>query len=249
MSGGRTLATHVAEIIGDAPADSLTALEAAQRIRAWRDTVQTLSALAEAQVMEATWAIRREHPNRAAFDAFVVRELDGALESDRAWSMADTWDAARRNRTLRDLVRRRPEEAITFVRDYAEATEHAGFGEDDREAAQLLAAPPRKRRAMLRELQAAARAGRKRRDPNDATVSRDPERDATATRVRTAARDGSPIEGLAEDARRLAHRADEFDALRGRLSGSARHRLLRLADMAMRSVEQIKSALQEERTP
>ena len=243
--GGRALAAHVAGIVGDGPAESLTAVQAAQRILAWRDAVHTLSAIAEAQVMEAAWAIRREHSDRDAFGAFVERNLGDVLDADRAWSMAETWDAARRNRQLRELARRRPEEAVAFVRDFAESADGA-LDDDDREAVELLSAPPRQRRARLRELQADARAAGEGRNPADVRriAELEAERDEAVFQARLAGPVADPAETLAEDERRLAARADEIDALRGKLSAAAADRLLRVADMAMGSLERIMSALQ-----
>lgn len=236
--------------VPDSPAEGLPALQAAQRIRTWREVLHAMSATAEAQVMASCWAIRREHVDREAFDAFVARHLDGVLRGDQAWALADTWDAARRNRGIRDLASTRPDEAVALVTGYAEAVPDGGFDEDDRELVELLAAPPRKRRTRLRELRAAAMAARENRDPEDVRRIREleGERDDALVQARIAGAGGAidPMELLAEDERRLSARADEFDGLRGRLSDGARDRLLRLADMAMGSLERISWTLQQD---
>ena len=244
MSGPEgALAERVAGIVADGAApETLTAVQAAQRIRAWSDVLHTLSAVAEAQVMAAAWAIRREHPDRAAFDAFAARHLGGAMDPGRAWTLAETWDAARRNRGLRALAARRPDDAAALVREYADAS--AGhLDEDDRAVAEILGAAPRKRRAALRELRAAARAAEGNRHPGDLRRIRELEAERDAAEVRAGARGADPAALLAEDEKRLAARADEFDALRDRLSAPARDRLLRVADMAMGSIERIQTAL------
>ena len=229
------------------PVDGLPAVQAAQCIRAWREVLNAVSAAAEVQVMAACWAIRREHADRESFGAFAARHLDGLLEPDRAWTLAETWDAARRNRGVRDLAASRPDEAVALVSGYAEAVPDGGFDEDDRELVELLAAPPRKRRARLRELREEARAARESRDPEDVRRIREleEERDRRAASSRPATGD-DPRDLVAEAEQRLTAAAEGLVARRGTLSTDARERLFLLADLAMGALERITLSLRDE---
>ncbi len=134
-----------------------TAVEAAARIRVWRDLLRQVGAVAEAQVMAACWAIRREHPDRGAFDVFIASHLADVFAPDRAWLMAGTWDVARSSRPLRELTLTAPADAMAFVRDFVAAVPDGvdSLDEIDREVVALEAAPPRARQRKLRELVAA----------------------------------------------------------------------------------------------
>lgn len=81
------------------------ALVAAARIRAWHESLGAIFALAEADIMECCLAIRREHPGREAFGAFVAEHLAGALTPTRAWQLADTWEVAMQLEGMGDAVR------------------------------------------------------------------------------------------------------------------------------------------------
>ena len=152
-AGREIAATMVAALSG--PERTLSAIQAVERIRAWHDAMRQISAVAEAQIMAAAWAIRCEIPDRAAFAVFVSGHLDEILTVDRAWLMAQTWDVARRQRPLRELAADRPSDAIEFVRDFVDAAGEVGLrelDENDRQVAEILAAPPRKRSALIRGL-------------------------------------------------------------------------------------------------
>ena len=133
-----------------------TAIQAVWRIRAWHDAMRTLSAIAEAQVMQACWAIRREHSDRPDFDAFCAAQgLGTIMGAPQAWLMAETWDVARRQRPLRELAADRPTDAIEFVKGFVEAGREEDLrelDEDDRRVVEILAAPPRARRSKIRTL-------------------------------------------------------------------------------------------------
>ena len=128
--------------------------DAVARIRVWRTALQTISAVAEAQVMAACWVMRRQSRDRAAFERLVDDRLRGVLSVDRAEAMAKTWDVARRQRSVRALAMDSPGDAVLFVRDFTEAIpgDIEELDEDDRQIAALLAAPPRTRRARLRDM-------------------------------------------------------------------------------------------------
>ena len=230
------------------PVDELSAVQAAQCIRAWREVLNAVSAAAEVQVMAACWAIRREHADRESFGSFAGRHLDGVLGHDRAWTLAETWDAARRNRGVRELAATRPDEAVALVSGYAEAVPDGGFDEDDRELVELLSAPPRQRRARLRELREDARATRESRDPEDVRRIREleEERDRDARERHAAGAGADPRELVAEAEQRLTAAADVLAARRGTLSSDARERLFLLADLAMGALERITLGLQNE---
>lgn len=155
--------------LADAPAPA-NAVEAIGRIRVWHETLKTLAAVAEAQIMESAWVIRRQYPDKAAFEQLIERELDGILPPARAWLMAETWAVSRRQRDVRQLVSDKPHQAMRFVREFVDAGRMEQLellDENDQMVAELLSATPRKRRARIRELIAAERAAAEGRSPAD----------------------------------------------------------------------------------
>ena len=118
--------------------------DAAARICSLFDTALALSAAIEAQMMEALHEIRRATPDEETFRA-VVAEMTPLRPADAA-RMVETWDVARRQRDLRELAQNRPREAMSLVRAFADA------GAGDAEVTAVLALPPRKRNARIREM-------------------------------------------------------------------------------------------------
>ena len=116
-------------------------------IRAWRSLLQAVVGIAEAQVMAACWVIQRDTPDREAFHV-AVRRIPN-LPPARAWAMAETWAVARHQRAVRTLALDAPAEAVRFVSELASAVDTGDLTDDDREVAELLAAPPRQRRLQL----------------------------------------------------------------------------------------------------
>ena len=150
----RGVALAVSDVIGHEP--PRTSMEAIARIRAWRSAMASLSAIAEAEVMAACWLIRREHQTRAAFISFFRRhDPDQCISGEHAWLMAETWEVSRRQRSLRELTTRRPDEAIAFVREFVDAGREADLEEldaNDRKVAEILSSAPRRRSARIRAL-------------------------------------------------------------------------------------------------
>ena len=149
------MALQLTEAVKAASADvaaiePATVPEALACIRAWRSLLQAVVGVAEAQVMAACWVIQRDTPDREAFDAAARSVPD--LPPARAWAMAETWEVARRQRAVRTLALDSPAEAVRFVSELASAVDTGGLTDDDREVAELLAAPPRKRQLQLRAL-------------------------------------------------------------------------------------------------
>lgn len=175
------LEAQLAETLRGSP--PATRRDAVAVIRGWHETLRTLSAVAEVQVMAACWRLRQIAPSRETFEEIVTEDLEGVLRPNRAWVLADTWDAARRQRAVSRLVSVDPSSAIAFIRDLTAAIPDATeLDEDDRRIAALLAAPPRQRREQLR-LWSEAAAGTVQRQPGDAERERDVARtDAAATR-------------------------------------------------------------------
>ena len=182
LRAARIVEQQVANLGLDDP-DSMGSLVAAARIRAWHESLNAVFAVAEADIMECCLAIRRNHPSREAFGTFVGVHLAGVLTAAKAWLLADTWEIARRHRPVRELVNREPQKAIAFMREFAAAAadeqEPLPFDADDCELTDILAAPPKTRRARLRELIAASKAARDR-HPDDIERIRDLEAEAAA---------------------------------------------------------------------
>ena len=161
MSGGGVsvpgaVAAELAEAFAEGPGP-LTALQAAESIRAWHSMLREISALAEVKVMQAAAAIRGQIPEREDFDAFVGRHLDGVLAPDKAWLMAETWGALARNRQIREFALSKPAEAVEFVSEFVRTGQMEQLELLDDLDAKLLdfsAKGPRARRAELRRLYA-----------------------------------------------------------------------------------------------
>lgn len=157
-------------------APALDANELAQRINGLYAATWQIMRQSEAQLMEMLWELRHKHfteedaapaNSRApaqSFQAFVEARIPWLPPAD-AQRMVDTWDAARKDRGLREFARAKPGEAMRFFPLLA-----AGGGADalpgDEEVAEILAMPPRKRNKKLRELIDAAN-GDGNRSPDD----------------------------------------------------------------------------------
>ena len=148
---------------------SLVVLDELRRVRAIYDTARAISQALEAQLMESLWTIRRElGGNQEQFELLIGSNTD--LDPRRAWLMAETWDSARRNRSLRALASQQPSEAMALVTQFVEgglSERLEGMGDDDREVAALIAKPPRKRTQAIRELIAQGKAAQDGRHPAD----------------------------------------------------------------------------------
>ena len=150
----RAIAENAGAGVDDAP--PTTAIGAAHLIHAWHTTVREVAPVAHAQIMESWWVIRQEHPERPAFDAFLhAQGLDRFSDVDQAWLMADTWDVARRQRSLRDLAADHPSDAVSSVWEFVQAgrkEDLAKLNENNRKVAEILSLPPRKRTAAIHDL-------------------------------------------------------------------------------------------------
>ena len=242
--------------VPDAPADDWalkSAAVAAARIVAWRDMLRTIYATAEAEVMACCAAIRREHPEREAFNRFCAGALHGVLSPAQAWLRADTWEVASRHRPVRELTITQPRKAVAFVAEFIAAAEgeqiELPLDADDREIADLLAAAPKVRRARLRELTAARRAARDKRSPDDVARIAELERENAAAAAETSV--GKQKLALDDELhaheRGIAETARRFDLLiaRGVYSEHELQRVLRRCDMATASIETIAEAAHE----
>lgn len=147
----------------------MTAVDAARGLDAWAATRQQLVQVTDVQIMLHAAAIRREYCERDAFDAF-CREHVAALTPERVWLLAQTWEAAQKNRNMRELARTSPGEAVALVADFAEAgleERLANLDEDDRELLRALSGPPKQMRQRLRQLVDAERCAAAGRNPAD----------------------------------------------------------------------------------
>ena len=245
------------------PVASLDAVQAVQRIVALHGIARMVCTTIHGEVLEAAWVIRRAHPEREDFDRFVAAHgLTDVMRPERAWLAAETWEAARRQRALRDLVASRPDEAIQFVAEFVAAgsttTRLADLDDDDRRVVELVSQPPRRRAREIRrliELDTAASEGR---HPADVERIRtlESERDAAVERAQASGavtelgahperQVRAAVESLREAESRLAEVAEglvgAWDAARA--GAGLRQRVLRMADMAEGSLERIVEAV------
>ena len=163
-AGPRDLVTDPAQAVASiaGAGEPRTALEAVAVIRGWHETLRAISAIAECRVMAAAHVIRREFPDRGEFDAVFETHLAGILDASRGWLMAETWEIAQKNRSIREFARSKPAEAVEFVREFVDtgaAEQLELLGDDDRRLAEYCAMPAKKRLARLRELLALEPAG------------------------------------------------------------------------------------------
>ena len=201
------------------------ALRAAHRIVAVHDLLVSISQTAEAQILESCWIIARDVED---VDAFAAARLP-MLSGDEVRRRAAVWEQARRNRDLRGLASSRPSEALRLVSDLAaEGVEAGGLPE----IAEIVALPPRRRHARIRELLDAE--GRNGAGP-------EPEREAEHDEAEPPR--PSPAKLLEEAARLLGEAADAVEAFRP--SAASARRLLRRADAAGARLEDLLEALTE----
>ena len=231
--------------------DPRTPLEAAARIRSWRDILAVVGTMAELQVMAAALTIRRDYPERAAFDAFCRSELDGVLAAEKAWVYAETWEVARRQRALREFAEASPAKAVAFYRDCSATFGQeriAELDEDDRRIVEILAAPPRAQKRRMRELFAvedAARAAAA--APGELRLVDDsPGRQEPDPETREAPTVGGVRAALERHERGLDALAAAAEALCGAdpaPSQTARRQLLLVVDRAVAACDRISDAL------
>ena len=157
-------------------APAWSADELAERINGLYAATWQIMRQSEAQLMEMLWELRHKHfteediaPDwktrspEQRFQAFVEARIPWLPPAD-AQRMVDTWDAARKDRGLREFARAKPGEAMRFFPLLAAGGADALPGDED--VAEILAMPPRKRNKKLRELIDAADGGGKR-HPDD----------------------------------------------------------------------------------
>ena len=161
---GQAIAERIPGVL-DRPVATLSAIQAAQHIRVVVAFTRTIAEIAEAQIMEAAWIVRRDYPERGGFDRFVAEQgLDETMSPDRVWRYAETWDAVRASRPLRELAQRRPGEAISLIAEYRDAGgDTEALDAADLHVQQALSLPKRKRASLFREMarsHLAASAGR-----------------------------------------------------------------------------------------
>ena len=165
---------------GLVPAERNQALAVAEAERAAAEIRANtkLLVMAWAHIMEACLKIRNAFPDHAAFSDFVLSRLGGVISPADAWNQANLWEAALRtgNRSLFDLTRRSPREALMFMREFTAAKAEDSLqltpgelDEYEQEIAELAALPRKARRARVRELGGEVQAARQDRNPDDVT--------------------------------------------------------------------------------
>ena len=155
-------------------APALSASDLAERINGLYAATWQIVRQSEAQLMEMLWELRHKHfleedaspvdarSPEQRFQDFVKMRIPWLPPAD-AQRMVDTWDAARRDRGLREFAAAKPGEAMKFFPMLAGGAD--GLPRDA-EVAEILAMPPRKRDKKLREIIDAATGGGKR-NPDD----------------------------------------------------------------------------------
>ena len=158
---------------------ALNASDLAERINGLRAATWQIARQSEAQIMEMLWELRHKHftgedaaptdsrsPDQR-FQAFVEARIPWLPPAD-AQRMVDTWGAARKDRGLLEFARAKPGEAMRFFPVLAAGGADAFPG--DKDVAEILAMPPRKRNKKLRELIDAADSDGKRRPEDEELI-------------------------------------------------------------------------------
>ena len=226
---------------------------AAARICSLFDTALAVAASIEAQMMEALHEIRRACPDEETFRA-VVAEMT-PLRPAEAVRMVETWHVARRQRDLRELAQSRPREAMSLVRAFTDAgaddAEVAAFTAADAEVAAVLALPPRKRNARIREMVRREQdAGEASRDPADAERIAELEARVEALSQPPAEHPGQRWRAAVARVRQaeaemsdVAAEVADLCAGAGATGGAQATRLLRMADGIQESLDVLSGAL------
>ena len=139
----------------DYPAPSPRALEIAQKIKSIRQIVVTLAEQLDAQLMENLWLLRQEFSDESNFLKFVEQELQ--INPKEARRRVIAWDGARKNRHLRELANREPQDALKLIGQMT-AGDYA-IEDDDPQITEILLSPPKKRARTLKAVLEAAPAG------------------------------------------------------------------------------------------
>ena len=223
------------------------ALAIAQEIKTLRTVTLQIAQAVEAQIMERLWLIRAEFSSDEDFGAFTSHHLD--IPPKTALAYVTTWGGARKNRNLRELAQRKPEQAMQLIEQLAKN----GLDEvveQDTEVARLLGLPPKKQAQALRELLDASDAADSGRNPEDVRRIDALETELAESRVASIA--DSPqaqarllTEYLAEVQTELTRRGDNILALT-RANQSTRQLAIRMADQIIGALENISSAALEE---
>ena len=236
---------------------SSTILEEIKRVSAICATAQAVMQTLEAQLMESFWKIRQELGGDQARFQMLIRTYT-QFQSDRAWLMADTWEAARKNRQLRTLATREPSEALRLVSRFVDAgiTEQLeSLSEDEQQTARFLTLSPRKQAAQIREWKDDAKAAREGHNPGDLERIRaaEAERDAAIEeldRERQLKLGGkSPVRealnALRDAEKRLAQAREALKAVLDQASHETRDEMMYISDLAMTTIERLHAEIYE----
>ena len=205
----------IAETLG-APVATLTALQAAHRIIALHDVACAVFTAVHRQVMQAAWVIRHEHPEREGFDRFCAAHgLDNVMPSERVWLAAETWEVMRRQRGVRELAERRPDEAIQFVAEFVSrgaAQKLERLGENHPRVVEICALPAKERTSEIHRLIGIEQAVSEGRHPADVEQIRTlaEERDAALQELERRREVLSPNDTPAGHVRMLHREASEL---------------------------------------
>lgn len=252
----QALAATMPQVLGP-PVASLNAVQAAHRIIAWHGVAKAIFTMIHAEIMQAAWIIRREHPEREDFDRFAeAHGLTDVMSPDRAWLAAETWEVARDQRSLLAVVTERPEEAMRFVWEFVSAgaeRQLKRLEKDDSRIAGVLALPPRKRNSEIQRLIELEQAVSDGRHPDDVRRIDELEAERAAGPGTAAALEHHPaafVNELAAAERTLADLAERMgqwhDAPGRAVSlGAARcNRAMLACDMAIGSLDRISEIVQ-----
>ncbi len=119
----------------------------------------------EALIMERTWGVRADINDPDLFSLFMAQT--SPFTADQANNMANTWEAARQNRDIRELAKSNPSRALEFVHQiFNEGVSDEVLG-NPKEVLRLLALPIKKKMKAIGDLLEAKKTGKYGRKPED----------------------------------------------------------------------------------
>ena len=226
-----------------------------RRIQAICETMRAVSEALYTQLMESLWRMRRDlGDDRSRFNIVVAAHTE--LKPERAWAMAETWEIVRRNRSMREMAFRKPNEALAFVVQLIEAgcADMLNGMDDNDEVMKVMSLTPRKRTQAIRTLIEKSKAIDQDHHPADQEriASLEAERDAAVELLKVrkviTPHGGEEARRIADDMRKtekdladVAHRLAllPHDSARDAINSE----VIALSDLIIQSAERISGTL------
>ena len=233
-----------------APALNAAVMTAVEEIKTIRNMTIQFAQMAEAQIMERLWGIRKEFADDASFGVFVAEQTN--IDAKTAVRYVVTWDGARQNRGLRELANQSPDQAMSFVQRLTAGGIKDRVVADDKEVARLLSMPARKQHRELRKLIDAARGDSTATSTASAPATPSAQAPASVTPIKEsfAARAKAHAEKIYKAQRLIAEACTELaESDVQRIQQTQRHLMIEAIDMSIDRLEALSGRLLDQLTP